>query len=234
MDTPAIGVAMNALHDDVWLTGMLGYRAVRVEAPDAIASVAGRVFAYAKVAATDVARVHALESEGFRLVDTNVQLEKARGIGTIRAQAEFRHARAEDEDAVARLAGEGFEWSRFHLDPHFTPEQAARIKAEWTRNYFRGKRGQAMIVAEVDGAIAGFNQLLKMGETLTIDLIAVEARYRRRGIAAGLIAFAEHEHGEVTTIRVGTQLANTVSLRLYESLGFRVVSAQYVLHYHRT
>ena len=33
-------------------------------------------------------------------------------------------------------------------------------------------------------------------------------------------------------LRVGTQAANTPSVRLYESLGFRLSQAQFVLHHH--
>ena len=47
-----------------------------------------------------------------------------------------------------------------------------------------------------------------------------------------MIRFGEAESPNVKLLRVGTQLANTGSLRLYEGLGFRQCQAQYVFHYH--
>ena len=82
------------------------------------------------------------------------------------------------------------------------------------------------------GAVVGFLQLLRAGATLVIDLIAVEPRVRGRGIASDLVALAERSTENVETLRVGTQIANVPSIRLYETLGFRTTGATYVFHYH--
>jgi ribosomal protein S18 acetylase RimI-like enzyme len=68
--------------------------------------------------------------------------------------------------------------------------------------------------------------------TLIIDLIAVDERHRRKGIATGMIAYAESHCGHFETIRVGTQVANIPSLRFYERAGFLVSASNYVFHYH--
>ena len=73
--------------------------------------------------------------------------------------------------------------------------------------------------------------LLTLG-LLTIDLIATMEKYRGRGIAERMIRYAEgHCHG-FDTIKVGTQIANMPSLKLYERMGFRISDSQYVFHYH--
>ena len=59
----------------------------------------------------------------------------------------------------------------------------------------------------------------------------VEEAYRRRGIAAEMIAFVESQFTPAV-IAVGTQVANLPSVRLYEKLGFRLASTQYVFHFH--
>ena len=48
-----------------------------------------------------------------------------------------------------------------------------------------------------------------------------------------LIASAARDIPGPKTVRVGTQIANIPSLRLYESLGFRIADTHYVLHYHK-
>jgi ribosomal protein S18 acetylase RimI-like enzyme len=90
-----------------------------------------------------------------------------------------------------------------------------------------------MVVVEVEGAVVGFLQLLRAADgALVIDLIAVDERYRRRGLGGEMIAFVEAKAGAGQLIRVGTQIANTASIRLYEGVGFRMTEAQYVFHYH--
>ena len=116
-------------------------------------------------------------------------------------------------------------------------EIANAIKSEWAANYFCGKRGDGMVVAEQDRQVVGFVQLLwHADECLVIDLIGVDSPHQGEGIGRDMIGYAFH-HGigddrRPSRIRVGTQAANTPSVRLYESLGFRLITAQYVLHYH--
>jgi ribosomal protein S18 acetylase RimI-like enzyme len=151
--------------------------------------------------------------------------------------AGVRFARLSDRDPVAAIARSSFRFSRFHLDPLMPPAVANAIKAEWAANFFTGRRGDGMVVAEVDGIVVGFLQLLWSGiGVLVIDLIGVAASHQRRGIARNMIYYAaRHGTGDArkpNRVRVGTQVANTQSVRLYESLGLRLVGAQYVLHYH--
>jgi ribosomal protein S18 acetylase RimI-like enzyme len=49
-----------------------------------------------------------------------------------------------------------------------------------------------------------------------------------------MIRYACSACGNPTTLRAGTQSANTASLSLYEKLGFHIVSTSYVLHHHGT
>ena len=66
-----------------------------------------------------------------------------------------------------------------------------------------------------------------------IDLVAVDRRFQRRGVAKALIrGLFDQCHDHADEIRVGTQIANAPSLRLYENCGFRVCSSVFVLHRH--
>lgn len=234
--------AYSEILPDNWLAGILGYDAYRVSLSRETSGGTGlpavlregAVFAYAKVHPSDIANIIRLEDMGFRLIDTNITFDKPidTTVHTPADQCIVRFAEPEDEEPVVELARRSFHFSRFHLDPGIPTPIANTIKAEWVRNYFFGQRGHAMVIAEVDGVIAGFIQLLKQQETLIIDLIAVDDAYRRKHIGSDMISFAEKHAGECSRLVVGTQLANIPSMRLYEKSGFRIAGASYVFHYH--
>jgi ribosomal protein S18 acetylase RimI-like enzyme len=61
----------------------------------------------------------------------------------------------------------------------------------------------------------------------------VDREHRGRGIGKALMGhLMEEAAGAGGLLRVGTQAANLASLRLYESLGFRIAETAYVLHCH--
>ncbi len=198
----------------------------------------GPVFAYAKLKAGDIAEVSQLADAGFRVVDTALTFDRPiSGQQSSPRSPGIRLSRPEDREAVAGIAGRAFRFSRFHLDPRFPKHLADGIKSSWAGNYFEGKRGDGMVVAERDGGVVGFLQLL-WAETgcLVVDLIGLDSAWQGQGIGRDMILYAVlHGTGDgrvPTTMKVGTQAANTPSVRLYESLGFRLTSAQYVMHFH--
>ncbi|MFQ5648577.1 MAG: GNAT family N-acetyltransferase [bacterium] len=191
------------------------------------------VFFYARVALEAIDAITFLEEQGFHLIETNVSLERPSAPPpSVSRDCDVRFAEAEDEAQTVELGRKAFRFARFHLDSHFSTAMADRIKAEWVRNYFKGKRGEYMVVAVKDGRVTGFLQLLQNPDgVLTIDLIGVDQRYRRQGIARNMIAFAM-THCPHSTMTVGTQMVNIASIRLYEEMGFRMDSARYVFHFH--
>ncbi len=188
-------------------------------------------FWYAKIPVNEIEKLVQFQRSGFSIIDTNVTLSKAVSRG---AKSCFsRLAKPADREAVKEIARSAFTLSRFHLDPEIPREKANEIKAAWADNFFSGKRGSAMIVAERDGIVAGFLQLLGTeGKQMTIDLIAVEQKYRGQGLATDMIAFAEETFKNIETVVVGTQISNTNSIHLYEKSGFTFRSACYVAHLH--
>lgn len=193
-----------------------------------------RVFIYCKVPVDAISSIKLLEELDFYLIDTNMTFEKPilpthhfAGYWTI------RFAVPSDESQVVELARKNFAYSRFHLDGNISRDAANTVKAEWVRNYFLGNRGEQMVVATVEGRVVGFIQVLYGNEkTLIIDLIAVDKKWRRKGIAVDMIAYAESNCGGFNRIQVGSQIANIPSIRLYEKLGFKMFKAEYVFHYH--
>lgn len=229
------------LERDPWLSAVLARFAWRVTmepsgTPLAELRASGLQFATAKLSAADTSSVNALESFGFRVVDTALSFD-ADAVVSVDPDSRVRFARADDAHEVEAVAGAAFRFSRFHLDRAIPVDLAHRMKAEWAANWFRGTRGDGMIVAEDAGRVAGFLQLLWSRDgRLVIDLIGVAAGSRARGLARAMIGLAARQgtgdSRRPNGLRVGTQAANVPSVRLYESLGFRLSDSQYVLHFH--
>lgn len=191
-------------------------------------------FASAKVEAEDIPVLRVFEKAGFSIVDVNMRFEKdvfesLTGDG----ECVVRQALKEDQEAVERLAVENLTKSRFNLDPSIDPAVAAEIKRTWAGNFFSGKRGDAMLVAEIDGTVVGFLLLLFSQRDLIIDLVAVDSSARRKGVASAMITNSlSLSKGDWARIIVGTQASNIGSMRFYQTLGFRSSGTQFVLHAH--
>ena len=232
---------------DSWMADILKRDVFRVtgdlstgEAPDELEDALKKspVFLYSKIPVESVDGMKFLQQKHFHLIDTNVVFEKESSLtAPLDSPCEMREALASEESQVVALARQTFTQTRFHLDPQISLEQANNIKAEWARSFFKGKRGNQMIVAIQDEKVCGFLQLIYgEGDVLIVDLIGVDASHRRKNIARNMILYAESScgalqaDGKFKKVRVGTQIANIPSIRLYEGLGFKCASAQYVFH----
>jgi ribosomal protein S18 acetylase RimI-like enzyme len=226
--------------EDEFLGQCLGHPVIRLRAADAARDAIEHAGKYprwmieTKVAVGDVATIRALEDDGFGLVDTNVQLTRAAPSETLASDARCRMATPTDEAGVRQVAATSFSHTRFHLDPRIAEAAANRVKEEWAANFFTGRRGDWMVVAEDAQGVAGFLQLLRAANgAVIIDLIAVSERGRNQGLARAMIECAATQClGRPAAMIVGTQIANIASLALYDSLGFRVSQANYILHLH--
>lgn len=194
---------------------------------------ARRVFITAKIPVTDAAASAFLEEQGFRLIDTNLRFEKRPQRAAFPTGSSIvRLAEPGDKEGIIALSRRSFRFTRFHQDPLIPTSLADEIKAQWAAGYFAGTRGNQMVVGIIDGRVAGFTLLAASASgQVVIDLIAVDERHRRQGVAADMIAYVESQIGTAMLI-VGTQVANVPSVRLYEKLGFRLTDAQYVFHFH--
>lgn len=239
--TPMEGLS---IVEDSWLTGVMSRTVHRVsgtveedgemQAQRSLQQITERPgFSYARVPTYHVRTSRLLERGGFHVVDAGIMLETRQLPERGREGGRARLARAEDQAAVEEIAGRSFIYSRFHLDPGISKLLADKIKTQWVGNYFRGQRGDYMVVGERNGHVVGFLQLLNApGNVQVIDLIAVDNDHRGKGLAQEMIQYAVAACGTPKTLRAGTQSANIVSLSLYEKLGFRIVSTSYVLHHY--
>jgi ribosomal protein S18 acetylase RimI-like enzyme len=239
---PMSPIASYSLSRDSWLAAIFGQPVWRVESRGGDVAFSalvsdGPAFAYAKCQVSRVDEVSALCDFGFRVIDTALTLEGVVDFESGYNDEAVRFANADDRDAVRAIAGQAFRFSRFHLDPLISVRIADEIKASWAGNYFAGRRGDSMVVAESNGEVVGFLQLLWGQEgILIIDLIGVVPKCQGQGFGIAMIRHAAMngtgDDRKPTRMLVGTQAANITSVRFYESLGLRLRSAQYVLHFH--
>jgi ribosomal protein S18 acetylase RimI-like enzyme len=227
---------------DAWLSERLGKPAFHLVGPLGAPAVqctavarqlaAPPLFADVKVAVDDLDGSARATKLGFVLTDTNLRFVAQRSSIPAADAPAVGFASPEMADVIAAIAEQAFVHDRFHRDPK-THASAGALKREWARNFFRGARGDWMVAACRDGVPIGFLQLLRSAnDDLIIDLIAVEPSSAGQGVASAMIGFAA-KHCRVTgAVVVGTQVANTRSIRLYERLGFQLQSAQYVFHHH--
>lgn len=212
------------LHKDDWLSGYFGGGAYAYKAPYAPCAFPDG-FVYAKIPAQDTATVRHLCGQGFGIAEVAVQFVQRKKAESHDDAGIIRPSGSADEPGVLAIARDAFRSSRLYADPLIPDETASAIKEAWVANYFKGRRGDRMYVAEQQGKIAGF--LLLAGQT--IDLIAVAPDCYKKGIARAMISRANEEVGLLTA---GTQITNAASLALYEKSGFMLESAAFVLHRH--
>jgi GNAT superfamily N-acetyltransferase len=229
------------LEPDTWLTRQLGKPAYhligdigrRCLSTSHLSEMLGAspVFVDAKVAVTDIPSVAAAQRMGFLLIDTSLHFTMS--LADLPHSAKAMFATPDMADAVGEIAARSFVHDRFHRDPEIPDVIADELKRSWATNFFAAGRGDWMVVACDEGCPVGFLQLiLRPDGTLVVDLIAVTADQRGRGLAQNMIAFAGKNCECTGRVVVATQAGNTPSVRLYEKMGFRLDAAQYVFHHH--
>ena len=74
---------------------------------------------------------------------------------------------------VSSLAENSFIYDRFHKDIEIPNNMASDLKKRWVDNFFKGKRGNNLLVSDINGVLAGFILLIENKKEVIIDLIAV-------------------------------------------------------------
>jgi ribosomal protein S18 acetylase RimI-like enzyme len=239
------------IEPDGWLSEIFGHDVFRITLvnPEVLRAAAAsrmlpphpsqtsRAFYYAKVPAVEIGAIHNLTRLGFRIVDVHVTFSRKPASVHQASPIRVDDVQPGQVEAVLDIAETCFIYSRFHQDPLVSPRLANRIKREWITNYTRKMRGEALLVAELDGVPVGFLAILgatHAGQLCkVIDLMGVHRGYQGRGAGRALVeSFVTRYAGVAEWLRVGTQVANVPSMRLYENCGFRVEETAYMLHRH--
>lgn len=194
----------------------------------------------ARCAADDLPVVHALEGAGAHLMDTLVYFRCKLGPDAPPLPeldpGVIRPARPEDADrveAIAAVAFTGYD-GHFHADPRLDRAACDAVYTSWARASVLSREvADEVLVAEVDGTVAGFITLkFATPETGEGPLYGVAPEYQGQGLGAALMA-----HGlrwflarRATRMQMSTQVTNARSQRVWVRLGFAPSHAYYTFH----
>lgn len=208
-----------------------------------------RAFITIKIPTQNVSDSIFLQENNFKLIDTLIKYSATPNevIQSVRFNKyqnnlKIREANNKDIDIISKLASISFKSSRFNLDPYIDNQSAKKLKYEWARNFFKGNRGDNLFIAEskFNRKIIGFILMLDSIDPLNklniscIDLIAVDSKNLRKGIALSLIKYASNFYkSKINSIHVGTQAVNITANRLYQKLNFKTYESKYIFHYHK-
>lgn len=112
-------------------------------------------------------------------------------------------------------------------------DQVARIERDifsepWSRDGFAASLADPntlYLVAEADGAVAGYCGLLRSFDEADITNVAVRETYRKRGIGRSMLEELMKQAREegVDRFTLEVRVSNQPAIELYQSLGFESV-----------
>lgn len=221
---------LNIFTKDEWLSEQLGKHAYKFFSPyPQKLSGAPSFFGYAKIPARETALANEFLKAGFRLVEV-LKTYRKKPAEPVQLNASVRPSLPSDRPEIENIARRAFWSSRFHQDTNFSKDFGSRLKSAWVGNFFEGKRGDRLLVAQGNNTLHGFVLLLETKESTIVDLIAVDPFSQGKGYGQALLASAEKKE---RTIQAGTQEINRSSCRLYEKCGYSAIETELVFHLHQ-
>lgn len=208
----------------------------------------GAEFLLCKPGTTETVLMHALESGGFRLMDTLIdflydcETAKRWGEAELAAPAGFalRLATAADVEPLVETARAAFagHFGRFHADPRIGEAAATRIYEEWIRSCANGWADWVYVLAQGD-RVAGYSAWKRPSSLEArhgfrlghYSIGAVHPDFFGRGFFKLLTCAGMSRLGsEVDWIEGPTHLANQAVQQAYLRLGWQIAGARHAFH----
>jgi len=145
----------------------------------------------------------------------------------------YMDARVTDElHALALVSGH---LSRFNVDQMLPHGSFSRLYHLWIHKTLNKQHNGEILVATVDGHLAGMISLEFNGQTSHIQLLAVSKDYQRQGLGSQLLKKAEQTSNArgMRKMLVKTQLTNAAARSLYTRHGYTETDRYHVYHGHR-
>lgn len=176
--------------------------------------------------------IHALEREGFILVDGLISLSKEITDIDDQTDNEIGAIQEEDFNDVIELSKDVFFLNRLYNDPFIPNEKAKSFYAKWMENSLNGQAADEVLVYKENGKVYGFVTLKKDGH---ITLLGVSKDKRGKGIAKRLVGstIVKFSGWEVKESHIETQMGNIPALRAYISLGFKITNSHMTFAWHK-
>lgn len=216
---------------------------------DAQVRQAGVNLLTARVSVDDLALVHDLEADGFRLMDTLVYYAVDPALAP-KPWPELtcgvvRLAKDTDKSAIEMIAAESFEHypSHYHMDPRLDDSAVIDAYIDWAGTSLdRMNDSHLVIVAESKNRVVGFLTFRlqdrplgggkKPSQEFQIVLNAVGTNSRGKGVYSALLANVIGRASAAGAVRVSvsTQLNNYAVQRVWSRLGFMHYDSAYTFH----
>lgn len=196
------------------------------------------VYLSCRIDINDISSIHALEMNGFRLMDTLVTFAFIKGkhkIPEIKTIYPVRKCRAKDLPHLMEIAEKSFTDDRFHLDPCILKEKADSLYSEWIKNSFEQK--ETIFVAVSGNKPRGFltyklyKDLAKITgyKIMGRGLMAVE-REAKGAIISLMKATFKDVRKNYDCVEYDTRLNNYEVIHICQKLGLDLVRAKYTFH----
>ncbi len=201
-----------------------------------------------KVQASEVAAVHALERNGFLLMDSMLDFVFAGPTVTERTATnksgaegiKIRPAADEDLAEVTKIAERAFVkyFGRYHADPRVSAEAAATLYQQWVKSSFAGW-ADMILVAEMEGRPAGFGiwrkaSALEAKHNLGVahySLAGIHPDFSGRGLYSALAAEGMARFRSSASHLVGpVHVCNFPVHRALHRLGWKIRGARHSFH----
>ncbi len=196
----------------------------------------------ARVDVGDLETLAALETHGFRTMDalgTYILRAGKDAVREVRAVGPLRPATPADRDeilAITRQAYAGYR-GRFHLDPQLPRDRADAFYEVWAQQCLSGAMADVVMVSsDSAGRVIGYLAHRRREPASSIGTPIYggglgACRPDAPGAYASLIRdSALWAHGQGAVAECQTQISNFAVIRVYESVGFHYVRAEYTLH----
>ena len=189
--------------------------------------------------------IHALESVGFRTMESQVYWLfdiNRQPIPPQITNASFRPHRPDDTEALISLARRVYTPipDRFHADPHLPTDLCDELYASWLRNSCSGEAADYISVIDVAGEVVGYGTLRylndqngqcnkRLGQFI---LGAIDPEHRQRGLyddmMRSLLVWLNDQQADIAI--VGTQTNNIATQTGLVRMGWRPVCSALSLH----
>jgi ribosomal protein S18 acetylase RimI-like enzyme len=199
----------------------------------------------AKINSNEKTKIQALLNIGFELWDTNLKFEilgcniidKQDAKTNENIQVDFIKEKFEAQrEQLEEIAKESLTFSRFNYDVNLPLGCAQKIKANWARDIYEGKRGDGLLLALDGNQVVGFLGFMKNSKNLDsyqIDLFAVKSDQQQKKIGTKLLrGFNDFLLNNNYLGIAGTSLLNYPAINLYISFGYKIKGSQQILHYY--
>ncbi len=187
----------------------------------------------------DFPAVHAMEREGFLLMDTLVyylrDLNK-NSIPSDKEKAIIREIRPGEENKVKVIAAESFRGylGHYHADERLEESKCDEVYISWAVNSCASRDfADYVLVAELNDSVVGFATLrMNSSDESEGILFCVDSSAQRLGIYRSfMISGMEWSVSKGTrTMVVSTQLINIVVQRVWIRFGFEIRKSYYTFH----